>query len=66
MGNGNLDTVIHPIRVKWTWKTFYRTATSITANREDVFNCYVDAFNRWECGLGERLKAGVTTRVEEP
>ena len=65
MGSGSVDTVVYPIRVKWTWKTFYRTATNVEANREDVFNCYVDAFERWTCGLGERVKEGAKSRVEK-
>lgn len=64
MGSGDADTVVYPVRVKWTRKIFYRTATGVEANREDVFNCYVDAFERWTCGLGERIKEGVKSRVE--
>jgi hypothetical protein len=57
LGSGKLETIIYPIRATWTMKTFYRTRTVVQTN-ESVFNCYVDAFNKWECGLGQRIKDG--------
>jgi hypothetical protein len=57
MGQGiaDLDTLVWPIDVRWTLKTHYRTRTHIVA-QEDVFNCYVDAFSKWSCGLGAHMK----------
>ena len=63
--DGHQRAWTYPIGAKWTWKTFYRTATNVEANREDVFNCYVNAFERWTCGLGERVKEGAKSRVEK-
>jgi len=57
LGSGKLGTIIYPIRTTWTTKTFYRTRTVVQTN-ESVFNCYVDAFDKWECGLGQRIKDG--------
>src|ERR1035437_536892 len=54
-GIADLDTRIWPIDVKWTWKTYYRTRTHVIAE-EDIFNCYVDAFSKWSCGLGAHVK----------
>jgi hypothetical protein len=57
MGQGiaNLDTRVWPIDVKWTSKTYYRTRTHVIVE-EDIFNCYVDAFSKWSCGLGMHVK----------
>lgn len=57
MGQGiaDLDTRVWPIDVKWTWKTYYRTRTHVIVE-EDIFNCHVDAFSKWACGLGMRVK----------
>ncbi|MBF0552965.1 MAG: hypothetical protein HQK96_00240 [Nitrospirae bacterium] len=57
MGQGiaDLDTRVWPIDVKWTWKTYYRTQIYVKVN-EDIFNCYVDAFSKWSCGLGQNVK----------
>lgn len=57
MGQGiaDLNTRVWPIDVKWTWKTYYRTRTHVIVE-EDIFNCYVNAFGKWSCGLGQRVK----------
>ena len=57
MGQGiaDLDTRVWPIDVKWTWKTYFRTRTHVIVE-EDIFNCYVDAFSKWSCGLGAHVK----------
>lgn len=57
MGRGiaDLDTRVWPIDVKWIWKTHYRTRTHVIV-AEDIFNCYVDAFSKWSCGLGMHVK----------
>jgi len=62
MGNGAPGTVVYPILVSWTWKTFYRTETKVDEST-DVFNCFVNSFNKWECGLGKRVKERTTTYI---
>ena len=65
MGQGieDLDTRVWPLDVTWTWKTYYRTRTRVNV-QEDIFNCYVNAFGKWSCGLGQRVKAISTKDIE--
>ena len=61
-GDGDQNTIVYPILVSWTWKTFYQSRTAITEST-DVFNCFVNSFNKWECGLGKRVKEGQTKSI---
>ncbi len=54
MGSGNVDTWVYPVRATFTRRSIYRTEDVVVTD-DGVFNCYVDAFNKWECGLGQNL-----------
>ena len=64
MGQGiaDLNTLVWPIDVKWTWKTYFRTRTHVIV-REDIFNCYVNAFRKWTCGAGQGIRAILTKDI---
>lgn len=34
MGQGEPNTLVYPVQVKWNMKTFYRTRTIVTTDRE--------------------------------
>lgn len=55
IGSGNLKTIVYPIKVSWTEKTFYESFTQ-QIDSISIFNCYVNAVGEWECGLGQRIK----------
>lgn len=61
-GSGNLSTIVHPIKVTWTEKTFYESFTQ-QIDSISVFNCYVTTFGEWECLLGQRIKDGEIKRL---
>lgn len=48
---------IFPALVRWT-KTDYYTYSIQWSDNESVFNCFVNAFGKWECGLGQRIRDG--------
>jgi len=50
MGQGEPNTLVYPVQVKWNMKTFYRTRTIVTTDREGPFTCFADATNLWQCG----------------
>jgi len=50
MGQGNANTLVYPIHVKWTMKTFYRTRNVLTTDKEGTFTCFADTTNLWQCG----------------
>ena len=64
MGQGKLDTLVYPVRVKWNMKTFYRTRNVLTTDKEAMFTCFVDTTNLWQCGsaAGSR-KDGKTQEI---
>jgi len=62
MGDGAPGTIVYPVLVSFTWKTFYRTETKVDEST-DVFNCFVNSFNKWECGLGKRVKEQPTKYI---
>jgi hypothetical protein len=62
MGDADANTVVYPVLVSYTWKTFYRTQTKVD-ELTDVFNCFVNSFNKWQCGLGQRVKESPTKYI---
>ena len=62
IGSGNLNTMVHPIKVTWIEKTFYQSYTQ-QIDSISMFNCYVNAVGEWECGLAQRIKQGETKRT---
>lgn len=55
IGSGNTGTIVYPVKVSWTEKTFYESFTQ-QIDSISIFNCYVNAVGEWECGLGQRIK----------
>ena len=55
--DGTTDTIVYPVRVKYTTKSFYRDQNKITTDREQLFACHVDV-DRWVCGPDQVLKEG--------
>lgn len=58
IGQGNANTLVYPIRVKWNQKTFFRTRNVLQTDNEDTFNCFVDNTNLWQCGHAGPRKEG--------
>lgn len=50
MGQGNLNTLVYPVHVKWNMKTFYRTRNVQVTDKEQMFTCFADTTNLWQCG----------------
>lgn len=48
---------LFPALVRWT-KTDYYAYSIQWSDNESVFNCFVNAFGKWECGLGQRIRDG--------
>lgn len=62
IGSGNTGTIVYPIKVTWTEKTFYQSYTQ-QIDSISIFNCYVNAVGEWECGLGQRIKESDIKRL---
>src|SRR5258708_18273542 len=60
---GTANSLVYPVRVKWTQTTFYRTSNDIIANKEQMFTCYVEV-DKWYCGYSIVLKEGEKKRVQ--
>jgi len=54
-GIADLDTMVWPVDVKYTTKTFFRSRTHVSV-KEDIFNCYINSFAKWSCGLSATVK----------
>ncbi|HEY6230811.1 MAG TPA: hypothetical protein VIW64_06090 [Pyrinomonadaceae bacterium] len=50
MGQGNASTLVYPVHVKWNMKTFYRTREVAVTDKEEMFTCFADTTNLWQCG----------------
>jgi hypothetical protein len=61
IGGGRRGTWVWPIRVNWVWSRYYSDSTMVQRNLS-VFNCYVNSFREWECGLARRIKDGELER----
>ena len=57
MGGGTPGkTVVYPVKVTYTEKTFYRTRTAVGENWIYVFNFFVNGLGEWQYGSGEKIK----------
>ena len=64
IGQGNASTIVYPLYVKWTLKTFYRTRNVLITGKEGTFTGFVDGNNLWNAGhAAGRSKEGVTQQV---
>lgn len=62
IGNGNPETIVYPIKVTWTEKTFYESYTR-QVDSISMFGCYVNAVGEWQCGLTQRIKESDVKRL---
>lgn len=47
---GNPNTIVYPVKTNYIQKTFYRERIIID-KYEGVFNCSIDSFGEWKCGM---------------
>ncbi len=59
---GTVDTLVYPVRVKYTKKSFYRDQNTVVADREQLFACHVE-LGVWVCGPDQVLKEGTKTQI---
>jgi hypothetical protein len=57
LGNGGPGTIVWPVKVTWRWTTYYNSSRQVSDNIS-VFNCLLNTFDEWECGLAQRIKDG--------
>lgn len=43
-------TLVYPVKGTWTMRTYSSSGVAIV-EKEGIHNCYIDAFNKWQCGL---------------
>ncbi len=60
---GTPDSLVYPVRVKWTQKTFYRTYDEVIEDKEQMFTCYVE-MDKWYCGYSTVIKQGEKKRIQ--
>jgi phage-related tail fiber protein len=54
---GKPGTIIYPVRVTYTVKTFYRNRTQVEENWVRTINFYVNEFGEWQSGSEEPVKS---------
>jgi len=57
------ETIVYPVRVKYSKKSFYREQNMMIADREQLFTCYVE-MDGWVCGPGQVLKEGEKRQIQ--
>ena len=58
-GDGKIGTVVYPVKVTYTERTFYRTRTHVAENWIRIINFYVDSFGEWRSGSELPVKSPV-------
>ena len=56
-------TVVYPVKVTYTEKTFFRSGTKVGNNWIRVFNFFVDGFGEWNYGSANTIKMPDHTNV---
>jgi hypothetical protein len=56
-------TVVYPVKVTYTEKTFYRSGTKVGNNSIRVFNFFVNGFGEWQYGSVDTIKRPDNTNV---
>ena len=62
-GNGQVGTIVYPVRATYTVRTLYRAATEEEAGWMRVLNVYVDPFGEWRIGSEEPVRPGTARRI---
>ena len=60
---GTADTIVYPVRAKFTKKSFYRQWNTVVTDREQTFACHVDV-GKWICGPDQVLKEGEKKQIQ--
>lgn len=57
MGGGTPGkTVVYPVKITFTEKTFYRSVTQFNENWIRIFSFFVNGFGEWQYGSAESIK----------
>lgn len=59
---GSAGTIVYPVKTTYTRKTFYRERTLVD-EYIGVFNCSIDAFGEWKCGMAENKRKGESKSI---
>jgi hypothetical protein len=51
-------TLVYPIKVTWTEKTFYRTRTAVVERKIAIVNFNVNSFGEWQYGSAKNISDG--------
>ncbi len=64
-GSGKAGTTVYPVKVTYTVKTFYRTATEVAEGWVRILNFYVNSFGEWQIGSEENVKSPKVRRIQK-
>lgn len=59
-------TIVYPVKITWTEKTFYRTRTAVTENKIAIVNFNVNSFGQWQYGSATNISDGTYKSVPKP
>jgi ribosomal protein L19 len=60
---GTPETIVYPVRAKYSMKTFHVEQNIVVTDREQMFACSVQ-IGEWVCGPDQVLKEGQQTRIQ--
>ncbi len=64
---GDANTIIYPVHVTLTHKTFEDQGARVVISEIDaLYNCYIDAFGRWQCGRASSKTSSPRKRGNGP
>ena len=49
-------TVVYPVKMKYSVKTFYRSRTDVNDDWIRVYNVFVNGFGEWQFGSAENIE----------
>ncbi len=59
---GSAGTIVYPVKTTYTQKTFYRERIEVR-EYTGVFNCSINPFGEWACGMAENKQKGETKSI---
>jgi len=59
---GSAGTIVYPVKTTYTQKTFYRERI-VVDEYTGVFNCSINPFGEWACGMAENKRKGETKSI---
>lgn len=62
-GDGRQGTIVYPVKMTYSVKTFYRHRTDVSKDINRLLNFYVDSFGQWRSGSEENLPGGQVLRI---